>query len=110
MLGNEHPQFGLARNSWLSGTASWAYQAGVQHILGLRPEYDGLRIDPCIPAAWDGFEIVRRFRGAIYHIVVHNPDHINKGIRKLQIDGVELTGTLIPLPSGSGDHQVEAWM
>jgi len=110
ILGNEHPQFGLARNSWLSGTASWAYQAGVQHILGLRPEYNGLRIDPCIPAAWDGFEIVRRFRGAIYHIVVHNPDHINKGIRKLQIDGVELTGTLIPLPSGSGDHQVEAWM
>ncbi len=110
ILGNEHPQFGLARNSWLSGTASWAYQAGVQHILGLRPEYDGLRLDPCIPAAWDGFEVTRRFRGAVYHIVVHNPDHIHKGISRLVVDGAESTGSLIPLPSGSGDHQVEAWM
>jgi cellobiose phosphorylase len=109
ILGNEHPQFGLARNSWLSGTASWAYQAGTQYILGLRPEYNGLRLDPCIPAAWDGFELTRRFRGGVYHIVVRNPEHINKGVRRLQVDGVELAGSLIPLTSG-GEHWVEAWM
>ena len=56
ILGDEHPQFGLARNSWLSGTASWTYQAGTQYILGVRPTYDGLMIDPCIPHAWDGFQ------------------------------------------------------
>ncbi|HWQ03991.1 MAG TPA: hypothetical protein VN452_01405 [Longilinea sp.] len=110
ILGNEHPQFGLARNSWLSGTASWAYQAGVQYILGLRPEYSGLRLDPCIPAVWDGFEMIRLFRGRVYRIRVHNPDHINKGIRKMQVDGVEMAGSLIPLPIDGSEHQVEAWM
>jgi len=110
ILGNEHPQFGLARNSWLSGTASWAYQAGVQHILGIRPEYNGLRLDPCVPAAWDGFDLTRRFRGAVYHIVVHNPEHIQKGIRRLLVDGVEMAGSLIPLSAVGGQHQVEAWM
>ena len=59
ILGDEHPLFGLARNSWLSGTASWAYQAATQHILGLRPTLRGLMIDPCIPSAWDGFRAVR---------------------------------------------------
>jgi cellobiose phosphorylase len=52
ILGDEHPQFGLARNSWLTGTASWVYQAATQHILGIAPTYDGLQIAPCIPAAW----------------------------------------------------------
>ena len=56
ILGDEHPQFGLARNSWLSGTASWTYQAGTQYILGIRPTFDGLMVDPCIPHAWDGFQ------------------------------------------------------
>jgi cellobiose phosphorylase len=56
ILGDEHPQFGLARNAWLSGTASWSYQAGTQYILGVRAEYNGLRVDPCIPSAWGGFK------------------------------------------------------
>ena len=65
ILSDEHPLFGLARNSWLSGTSSWCYQAGTQWILGVRAEYEGLRVDPCIPTAWDGFSIRRRFRGKI---------------------------------------------
>jgi cellobiose phosphorylase len=64
ILGKEHPQFGLARNSWLSGTAAWAYVAGTQYILGIRPHYDGLCIDPRIPQAWQEFKVWRRFRGA----------------------------------------------
>jgi cellobiose phosphorylase len=64
ILGKEHPQFGLARNSWLSGTAAWAYVAGTQYILGIRPHYDGLFIDPRIPQAWQEFKVWRRFRGA----------------------------------------------
>ncbi len=58
-------QFGLAHNAWLTGTASWMYQAGLKYILGIHPEYDGLRVDPCIPAEWDGFRVRRRFRGAM---------------------------------------------
>ena len=53
ILGNEHPQFGLARNSWLSGTASWTYQAATKYILGIRPAYKGLMIDPCISPEWE---------------------------------------------------------
>lgn len=110
ILGDEHPQFGLARNAWLSGTSSWAYQAGTQFILGLQPEYGGLRLDPCIPAQWEAFEVTRQFRGSLFHITVYNPQHVCKGIRRLVVDGQEMDGTLIPVFEAGGDHQVEAWM
>lgn len=87
ILGDEHPQFGLARNSWLSGTASWMYQTGTQWILGIRADYEGLRIDPCIPSEWDGFEATRKYRGAIYHISVTNPKHVCKGVEKITVNG-----------------------
>jgi cellobiose phosphorylase len=69
ILGDEHPLFGTARNSWVTGTASWAYQAATQYILGIRPIYAGLLVDPCIPSAWDGFRMTREFRKAVYRIV-----------------------------------------
>ena len=87
ILGDEHPQFGLARNSWLTGTASWAYQAATQWILGIRPAYRGLVIDPCIPESWTGFWVRRRFRGADYEIEVQNPEGVSRGIRELWVDG-----------------------
>jgi cellobiose phosphorylase len=76
ILGDEHPLCGLARNSWLSGTASWCYQAGIKHILGVAPGYAGLELNPCIPKAWDGFSVRRRFRGADYLITVTNPARV----------------------------------
>lgn len=106
ILSDEHPQFGLARNSWLSGTASWMYQAGTQYILGLRAEYDGLRIAPCIPPEWDGFRAVRRFRGITYKIQVHNPRHVSSGVRSLVVDGQALEGSLVPV-FPDGEHSVE---
>ena len=110
ILGDEHPQFGLGRNSWLSGSAAWNYVAGTQYILGIRPEYDGLRVDPCIPAKWDGFRVRRRFRGAHYDIRVHNPAHVCKGVARMMLDGREVVGNLIPLEAGGGSHVVEVWM
>ncbi len=109
IIGDEHPQFGLGRNSWLSGTASWCYLAGTQWILGIRAEYGGLRIDPCIPSSWNGFKAVRRFRGSVYQIVVHNENHINKGVVKMTVNGRKVAGNLIPLKK-TGTHQVEVWM
>jgi cellobiose phosphorylase len=97
ILGDEHPLFGSARNSWLSGTASWIYQAATQYILGVRSEYDGLRVDPCIPSNWDAFEVARNFRGARYTIIVKNPKHVCKGVRELKVNGKVLKGSLIPL-------------
>lgn len=107
ILGDEHPQFGLARNSWLSGTASWCYQAATQYILGLRPEYAGLRLDPCIPSAWEGFEVTRSFRGDTYHITVRNPGHVCKGLRQVWLDGRPLAGGLIPFQGDGKPHRVE---
>ena len=106
ILANEHPQFGLARNSWLTGTASWVYQAAVKYILGIRPSHHGLVIDPCIPAAWNGFTVQRHFRGAWYEIEIKNPKHISKGISKLIVDGSEQTGNIAPLFKDSANHSV----
>jgi cellobiose phosphorylase len=106
ILADEHPQFGLARNSWLSGTASWMYQAGTQYILGIRPTYQGLQVSPCIPPAWDGFKIERQFRGARYHISVHNPQHISSGVRQITVDGETISGNIVPIFE-SGQHTVE---
>jgi cellobiose phosphorylase len=110
ILGDEHPQFGLARNSWLSGTASWAYQAGTQYILGIRPTYDGLEIDPCIPSQWDGFKATREFRNAVYQIEVENPDHVCKGVKSVRVDGKEIEGNVVPVFGDGKTHQVDVTM
>ena len=110
ILGDEHPQFGLGRNSWLSGTASWCYQAATQWILGIRPEYNGLRIDPCIPSTWSGFSAKRRFRGRIIRITVHNPQGVCKGVVKMTIDGNDIPGNLVPMDLSADEHHLEAWL
>lgn len=87
ILGLPHPLYGLGRNSWLTGTASWAYVAATQYILGVRPDYGGLVISPCIPPQWLGFKIRRRFREAWYDIEVRNPDRVSSGVREIRVDG-----------------------
>ena len=109
ILGDEHPQFGLARNSWLSGTTSWAYQAATQYILGIRPTFDGLEINPCIPHEWDGFKVTREFRGAVYDITVVNPDHVSKGVKSVQVGGQAIEGNVLPIFDG-GAYQVHVVM
>ena len=110
ILADEHPQFGLARNSWLTGTASWIYQASTQHILGIAPTYTGLRIDPCIPAEWDGFEATRQFRGAVCHIRVRNPEHVCKGIQSIRVNGQQIEGNVVPILEGDATHKIEVVM
>ncbi len=109
ITGKDHPhKFGRARNSWLTGTASWSYVAVTQYILGIRADYEGLRIDPCIPAAWDGFEITRRFRGASYRITVRNPRHVCKGVASLTVNGQSIEGNLVPPAPEGAEVAVEA--
>jgi len=107
ILGDEHPQFGLARNSWLSGTASWMYQAGTQWILGIRAEYDGLRVDPCIPSQWNGFRATRKYRSVTYLITVDNPKHVCKGVAKVTVNGGQAEGSLIRADKGASLVQVK---
>jgi len=101
---------GEAKNSWLTGTAAWNYYAITQFILGIQPQYNGLKIDPCIPKAWDGFEINRKFRRANYKIKVSNPKHVSKGIEKLILNGKEIPGNEIPLTKAEEKNVVEAVM
>ena len=93
---------GEAKNSWLTGTAAWAFVALSQGILGIRPDYDGLRIDPCIPRGWSGYRATRRFRDAVYQIAVSNPDGVCSGVRSLRVNGRAIAGDLAPLaPAGA---------
>jgi cellobiose phosphorylase len=96
---------GEAKNSWLSGTAAWNYVAITQWILGIRPEYDGLRIAPVIPRAWDGFSATRTFRGVTYHIRVTRAGDGNAV--SLVVDGVPIEGTVVPVPEGQSAVTVE---
>lgn len=87
ILGRPHPLFGLGRNSWLTGTASWAYVAATQHILGIQPDYDGLIMSPCVPRHWEEFRVQRVFRGARYDIHVQNPERVSCGVREIRLNG-----------------------
>jgi len=99
---------GEAKNSWLTGTASWNYYAISRFILGVQPDYDGLIIDPCIPGEWESYTIERRFRGATYHIEINNPDHLEKGVVVLSVDGKALEGNKIPVMDVGKTYQIVA--
>ena len=110
IAGKEAFKPGEAKNSWLSGTASWNFYAITQYILGVRPEYDGLRVDPCIPKNWDGFKMQRKFRGATYQLIIKNPDHVSKGVKELIINGKSTDSNVIPLLEKGKVHTVEIIM
>jgi cellobiose phosphorylase len=101
---------GEAKNSWLTGTAAWNYITITQYILGIKPDYNGLLINPCIPKAWDGYKIERMFRGVCYNIEVKNPDHVSKGIKKIVVDGKEIKGNIVPIFPKDTTHRVEVIM
>ena len=82
---------------WLSGSATWSFYAATQYILGIQPEYGGLRIDPCIPSAWKEFNVTRVFRGKKLIIHVSNPNSVQKGVKSLILNGKELLGNFIPV-------------
>jgi len=110
ILGDEHPQFGLARNSWLTGASSWVYQAAVKYILGIRPIYEGLMVDPCIPSVWKGFKVRKHYRDAVYEIQVRNPEGISKGIKQVILDGQVFKGDIIPSFGDGKLHSIEILM
>lgn len=101
VMGKDHTAYGRARHPWLTGSAGWVYIAATHWILGVRPAYEGLVIDPCIPAEWREFEIVRQWRGARYRIVVENPSGVQKGVRCILLNGQKIAGSILPQPIGS---------
>jgi cellobiose phosphorylase len=110
IAGKDAVKPGEAKNSWLTGTAAWNYEAITKWILGVRPDYDGLVIDPCVPKDWDNIKIKRVYRETEYNITIKNPNHINKGVKKVIIDGVEKEGNFVPDMKDKGTHNVEVIM
>ncbi len=102
IAGKDAPKHGEAKNSWLTGTAAWTFVNISQYILGVRPDFQGLILDPCIPDELEEFTVERRYRGCRYLIHVANPDHVQKGVRSLTLDGAPLTpGDPLPVYPGS---------
>jgi cellobiose phosphorylase len=110
IAGREAAAYGEAKNSWLTGTAAWNYVAITQWILGIRPDFNGLRIDPCIPPEWEEFTVERDFRGSRLHISVHNPQHVSWGVVRMEVDGSPVQGSVIRLDGARTEHQVEVWL
>ncbi len=110
IAGKDAHKPGEAKNSWLTGTAAWNYYAITQYILGIRPEYEGLLIDPCIPHNWNSFTIQRKFRNAVYKIAVQNPEHVSKGIEEIIVDGDKTKGNIIPAFEDGKTHNVTVVM
>jgi cellobiose phosphorylase len=110
IAGKEAYKPGEAKNSWLSGTASWNFYAITQYILGVKPDYNGLSINPCIPKEWDGFKMTRKFRGATYNIEVENPNHNSKGVSKILVNGSEISTAIVPILAVGKEHSIKVIM
>ncbi|MGH9230617.1 MAG: GH36-type glycosyl hydrolase domain-containing protein [Acidimicrobiales bacterium] len=108
IAGKDAPTHGEAKNSWLTGTAAWNLVAITQWVLGIRPDHDGLRIDPCLPADWDGFTATRRFRAATYHVTVTQSRSTPGRVSSLLVDGQRIDGNLVPPAPEGATVTVEA--
>ena len=101
IAGKDAASFGEGKNSWLTGTAAWTFLSISQAILGIKPTLDGLKVDPCLPAEMKGFTVTRRYRGAIYHITVKNPEGVQYGVKRVFVDGVEHKSNILA-PAAAG--------
>ncbi|MGQ9854142.1 MAG: GH36-type glycosyl hydrolase domain-containing protein [Candidatus Oleimicrobiaceae bacterium] len=110
--GPDSPLYGRGGWTWYTGSAAWLWKVSLEAILGIRPTFEGLLIDPCIPAGWEGFTARRMFRGAEYLIEVHNPEHVNWGVRQIRLDGHPLQlgfdrAPLLPIFAPGSNHRIE---
>jgi cellobiose phosphorylase len=108
IAGKDAARPGEAKNSWLTGTAAWNYYAITQFILGIKPAYNGLEINPCIPADWKQFSVKRLFRGGEYQINITNPQGVCKGVGSITVDGQPICGNIVMYQPGK--HVVEVVM
>lgn len=107
IAGKEAFKPGEAKNSWLSGTASWNFYAITQYILGIKPSYNGLEINPCIPSNWKGFKMVRKFRGATYNIEILNPENVSKGVKNVWVNGHKTNSNIVSILEKDKEHFIK---
>ncbi len=110
IAGADAPKHGEAKNSWLTGTAAWTFVNVSQYILGIKPDYNGLVIDPCLPDRINELTITRVYRGAMYHIHVTKTDGTEKGVTKMTVNGQAVDGNCVPFEKDATEYQVEIIM
>ena len=108
VAGKDAAKPGEGKNSWLTGTAAWMWYTVSEFILGIKPDYEGLLIDPCLPSTAKEYEVTRKFRGGEYHITVKNPSGNQKGVKQITVDGTPISGTIVPCAEGK--HEVVVGM
>ena len=107
VAGKDSARPGEGKNSWLTGTAAWMWYTISEYILGIKPSYDGLMIDPCLPSTAKSYEVTRKFRGGEFHITVNNPEGNQKGIKSITLDGKIINGNIVPTELGKHEVIVE---
>ena len=104
--GRDHTTFGEAHHPFMTGSAGWAYYAATQYLLGVRPEFDSLTVDPCIPADWKEFTVDRIWRGAEYRIRVTNPKGVEKGVAEIRLNGETVDSIPVQAPGSVSEIEV----
>jgi len=110
IAGLDAPTFGEAKNSWLTGTAAWTFVNISQAILGIKPDYNGLMIDPCLPGSWTGYKVERVFRGTRYKIEIKKQKGVSRGTLRVILDNKELESNTIPILKDNRTHHVEVYI
>lgn len=110
LIGPGNPCYGEGAFSWLTGSVDWIFVSVIEGLLGIKPDYDGLRVDPCLPSSWEKVEVTRYFRDSVYEITILNPDHVTKGIRRIVLDKNPLDSNLVPPFKDGRVHLVEVTM
>ena len=108
IAGKDHTAFGRARHPFMTGSGGWSYFTATRYILGIRPQFESLLVDPCVPSDWKEFKVTREFRGATYEIEVKNPDGVMKGVKQIEVDGIKMDS--IPVYSEGTVHKVSIVM
>lgn len=110
IAGKDAPWHGEAKNSWLTGTAAWTFVNVSQYILGIRPTFEGLEIDPCIPSGMKEFTVIRKYRHSLCRIHVLNPDHVEKGVQSMTVNGINCDGNCVQIKEECKEYQIEIRM
>jgi N,N'-diacetylchitobiose phosphorylase len=114
IAGPDHSAFGRAHHPFMTGSAGWSYFAATRYMLGIRPDFDSLIINPCIPSSWPSFSVRRIWRNAVYRITVENPTGVSKGVKECRLNGQAVkrgnAGAEIPAQSAGSENQVTVMM
>ena len=108
--GPQAADYGCGGWTWYTGSGAWLYRVSTNWILGVRPTYDGLLIDPCIPGDWSGFKMKRRYGKAVYNIEVTNPNRVQKGVKEVYLDGKLLPSNVVRDAGDRKTHGVKVVM